>query len=120
MHMQVHYIRCVKPNHMKKARKFEVRLAVEQLPYAGVFEAVTLSKRGDPFRCIRCAAVATEKRRELSGLSSRPLPLLLLLPATSRAETRFHSDRRSTPPASKYARTRASLHRAIRAGQRAG
>ena len=45
------FIRCVKPNHVRAAHRFETKLAVEQLTYAGVFEAVTIRKKGYPFRC---------------------------------------------------------------------
>jgi len=35
-----HYIRCVKPNSAKKPDLFEGPLTLQQLRYAGVFEAV--------------------------------------------------------------------------------
>ena len=47
---QPHYIRCVKPNSLKKARCFDTPMCLEQLTYAGVFEAVQIRKTGYPFR----------------------------------------------------------------------
>mmetsp|Transcript_5283 Transcript_5283/g.18772 ORF Transcript_5283/g.18772 Transcript_5283/m.18772 type:complete len:1168 (+) Transcript_5283:321-3824(+) len=44
------YVRCVKPNAAKKPRKFAALPCVEQLTYAGVFEAVEIRKAGYPFR----------------------------------------------------------------------
>ena len=45
-----HYIRCIKPNHEKRANRFEISMCIEQLTYAGVFEAVKIRKSGFPFR----------------------------------------------------------------------
>jgi len=45
-----YYIRCIKPNHEKKANMFEIAMSIEQLTYAGVFEAVQIRKAGFPFR----------------------------------------------------------------------
>ena len=45
-----HYIRCVKPNSVKKARIFEANICLQQLRYAGVFEAVKIRQQGFPFR----------------------------------------------------------------------
>jgi hypothetical protein len=47
---QPHYIRCVKPNSSKRARTFDTPMCLEQLTYAGVFEAVQIRKTGYPFR----------------------------------------------------------------------
>ena len=47
---QPHYIRCIKPNSFKKARTFDTPMSLEQLTYAGVFEAVQIRKTGYPFR----------------------------------------------------------------------
>jgi myosin heavy subunit len=47
---QPHYIRCIKPNSLKKARTFDTPMCLEQLTYAGVFEAVQIRKTGYPFR----------------------------------------------------------------------
>ncbi|KAJ8606329.1 hypothetical protein CTAYLR_010372 [Chrysophaeum taylorii] len=44
------YIRCVKPNELKKPRTFDAKACVEQLTFAGVFEAVQIRKSGYPFR----------------------------------------------------------------------
>ena len=38
-------------HQVRAAHRFETKLAVEQLTYAGVFEAVTIRKKGFPFRC---------------------------------------------------------------------
>ena len=45
-----HYIRCVKPNSTKSAMAFEGGMSMEQLQYAGVFEAIQIRKHGFPFR----------------------------------------------------------------------
>src|SRR3546814_786277 len=45
-----HYIRCIKPNDDKRANLFKTRMCIEQLTYAGVFEAVQIRKSGYPFR----------------------------------------------------------------------
>jgi myosin heavy subunit len=45
-----HYIRCIKPNASKKARMFEAPICLQQLRYAGVFEAVKIRQQGFPFR----------------------------------------------------------------------
>jgi hypothetical protein len=45
-----HYIRCIKPNSTKSALKFEGTMSMEQLQYAGVFEAIQIRKQGYPFR----------------------------------------------------------------------
>lgn len=45
-----HYIRCVKPNGVKKPHIFDSQLCLQQLRYAGVFEAVKIRQQGFPFR----------------------------------------------------------------------
>jgi hypothetical protein len=47
---QPHYIRCIKPNQNKAPRNFNSVMCLEQLTYAGVFEAVQIRKTGYPFR----------------------------------------------------------------------
>jgi len=44
------YVRCVKPNGFKKAQLFNAPLCLQQLRFAGVFEAVAIRKLGFPFR----------------------------------------------------------------------
>ncbi|GBG27180.1 High molecular weight form of myosin-1 [Hondaea fermentalgiana] len=44
------YIRCVKPNAVKRPGVFDAPSCLEQLRFAGVFEAVAIRKRGYPFR----------------------------------------------------------------------
>eukprot|EP00941_MAST-03F_sp_MAST-3F-sp1_P004877 g4877.t1 len=46
------YIRCIKPNHLKLSgiKNFDATAVIEQLRYAGVFEAVHIRKSGYPFR----------------------------------------------------------------------
>jgi hypothetical protein len=44
------YIRCIKPNDKKAPMTFESTMCIEQLTYAGVFEAVAIRKTGYPFR----------------------------------------------------------------------
>jgi len=45
-----HYIRCVKPNPNKAPLQFYGNMVLEQLQYAGVFEAIQIRKNGYPFR----------------------------------------------------------------------
>jgi len=47
-----HYIRCVKPNSERQAASanFETLNVMRQLRYAGVFEAVSIRKRGYSYR----------------------------------------------------------------------
>jgi myosin heavy subunit len=45
-----HYVRCIKPNNSKNALSFEGHMCLEQLQYAGVFEAIQIRKHGFPFR----------------------------------------------------------------------
>lgn len=45
-----HYIRCIKPNQDKRPQLFKSKLCLDQLTYAGVFEAVQIRKNGYPFR----------------------------------------------------------------------
>ena len=44
------YVRCIKPNSVKRAGVFEPKLTLEQLRYAGVFQAVEIRQTGYPFR----------------------------------------------------------------------
>jgi len=53
-----HYIRCVKPNDAKKPNQFDTKMSLEQLTYAGVFEAVKIRKSGFPFRLLHKSFVA--------------------------------------------------------------
>ena len=45
-----HYVRCIKPNDVKKPLIFEDRNVLDQLKFSGIFEAVTIRKSGFPFR----------------------------------------------------------------------
>lgn len=45
-----HYIRCIKPNPNKSPMEFHSQMSMEQLQYAGVFEAIQIRKQGFPFR----------------------------------------------------------------------
>ncbi|RYY36939.1 hypothetical protein EON62_01415, partial [archaeon] len=45
-----HYIRCIKPNNEKRAGLFDAQICLQQLRYAGVFEAVKIRQLGYPFR----------------------------------------------------------------------
>ena len=40
------YVRCIKPNSIKKPNVLEAKLTLEQLRYAGVFQAVTIRQTG--------------------------------------------------------------------------
>ena len=45
-----YFIRCIKPNHAKAPNQLQMKMVIEQLTYAGVFEAVKIRKGGYPFR----------------------------------------------------------------------
>ena len=45
-----HYVRCIKPNSVKKPNVWEGSLCLQQLNYSGVFEAVRIRQQGFPFR----------------------------------------------------------------------
>lgn len=45
-----HYIRCIKPNSEKQPDMFHGYMSLQQLRYAGVFEAVRIRQTGYPFR----------------------------------------------------------------------
>ena len=45
-----HYIRCIKPNPLKRAKLFDANNTLAQLRCSGVFEAVEIRKQGFPFR----------------------------------------------------------------------
>ncbi|KAJ3235651.1 Myosin type-2 heavy chain 1 [Chytriomyces hyalinus] len=47
---QVHYIRCIKPNHSKQAFGFEPQLVLSQLRACGVLETIRISCAGYPSR----------------------------------------------------------------------
>ena len=47
---QPHFIRCVKPNTLKKAGTFDSRMVLTQLSYAGLFEAIKVRKSGFSYR----------------------------------------------------------------------
>ena len=47
---QPQYIRCVKPNQLKVKELFDAPICLQQLRYAGVFEAVKIRQQGFPFR----------------------------------------------------------------------
>ena len=44
------YIRCVKPNSLKQPDMFDSVMSLQQLRYAGVFEAIKIRQQGYPFR----------------------------------------------------------------------
>ena len=45
-----HFIRCVKPNHVKKPAIIDGQLVIQQLRYAGLFEAIKIRKSGFSYR----------------------------------------------------------------------
>jgi myosin-5 len=45
-----HYVRCVKPNKIKKPHHFDHPMILAQLLYAGVLETVRIRRQGFPFR----------------------------------------------------------------------
>jgi myosin heavy subunit len=53
-----HYIRCVKSNPNKAPMQFHGTMSLQQLRFAGVFEAITIRKHGFPFRLTHRYAAA--------------------------------------------------------------
>jgi myosin heavy subunit len=59
-----HYVRCIKPNSVKKPGVIDPVLILEQLRYSGIFEACEIRRHGYPFRyshqsfCTRYKAIA--------------------------------------------------------------
>jgi myosin heavy subunit len=49
-HSKPHYIRCIKPNNLKKPRIFSAGMCNRQLACSGVYEAVRIRKQGYPHR----------------------------------------------------------------------
>lgn len=45
-----HFVRCLKPNHLKKPNLFDGNLALRQLRYAGLFEAIRIRQSGYAYR----------------------------------------------------------------------
>jgi hypothetical protein len=68
-----HFIRCIKPNSVKKGNIFDAPVCLQQLRYAGVFEAVRVRQLGFPFRYVyevfykryRCIAQHPEFRKNI-------------------------------------------------------
>eukprot|EP00968_Pinguiococcus_pyrenoidosus_P019505 scaffold2120_cov259-Pinguiococcus_pyrenoidosus.AAC.11 len=67
------YIRCVKPNPEKRAGLFYGGICLEQLRYAGVFEAVRVRKNGYPFRYTFVEFL--DRYRVICAMSGRYIPL---------------------------------------------
>jgi myosin heavy subunit len=47
-----HFIRCIKPNMAKEARRFDPVMSYEQLVYSGAMEAVKIRQAGYPMRML--------------------------------------------------------------------
>jgi len=62
---QPQYIRCVKPNQLKVKEVFDAPICLQQLRYAGVFEAVKIRQQGFPFRWTH--QVFYERYRHVGG-----------------------------------------------------
>ena len=68
-----HFIRCIKPNSVKKGNIFDAPVCLQQLRYAGVFEAVRVRQLGFPFRYVyevfykryRCIAQHPDFRKNI-------------------------------------------------------
>jgi len=46
-----HYIRCIKPNNVKRSGVFEDQLCMHQVRYLGLYENVRVRRAGFAFRC---------------------------------------------------------------------
>jgi len=73
---QLHYVRCLKPNSLKRAGLFQTSKVLEQMKCAGLFDAVKIRKNGFPFRVpiakfLRnygsVVAVSTDEQEEKHG-----------------------------------------------------
>jgi myosin heavy subunit len=65
-----HFIRCVKPNHQKVANILDGVLALRQMRYAGLFEAIRIRKSGYAYR-VPFAIFANTYQILVDGLSKR-------------------------------------------------
>lgn len=63
-----HFVRCVKPNHQKKPGIFDGQLALRQLRYAGLFEAIRIRQSGFAYR-VGHSAFAYQYCTLVDGLS---------------------------------------------------
>jgi hypothetical protein len=78
-----HYIRCIKPNSEKAPDLFSGAMSLQQLRYAGVFEAVRIRQTGYPFRYThenflrRYAFLSKETVRPVANNPKRACELLL-------------------------------------------
>jgi len=45
-----HFIRCIKPNELKKAELFDQTFSMQQIRYLGILESVRVRKQGYPAR----------------------------------------------------------------------
>lgn len=86
-----HFIRCVKPNHEKVGGKFDGQLALRQLRYAGLFEAIRIRKSGFAYRAtFRVFANSYQilvdgmtKKREKKAISDQECCKLILQEVTA-------------------------------------
>lgn len=65
-----HFVRCVKPNHQKKSGIFDGQLALRQLRYAGLFEAIRIRQSGFAYR-VGHSVFAHQYSTLVDGLSLR-------------------------------------------------
>ena len=42
----VHFVRCIKPNELKKKELLEPKFIMQQIRYLGVFESIKIRKQG--------------------------------------------------------------------------
>lgn len=45
-----HYVKCIKPNHLKKPSIFESDLVLKQLKYTAILESVEITQQGYPYK----------------------------------------------------------------------
>lgn len=89
-----HYIRCIKPNSVKKPAIWHGQLCLQQLRYSGIFEAVRIRQQGFPFRFTfrdfygKYASVVDISPEEAAALGPSAIPRGGAFPSTQQNNRR--------------------------------
>jgi myosin-5 len=118
---RVQYIRCIKPNSSKQAGVMEPRMVLDQLRYAGVIEAIRISRSAYPnrlshpefvqrFRLLAPSAVGTapdqDEAAQARGLLQHLLPLPSSPSSTSSTPSSSATETSAARPRWEMGRTR--------------
>ena len=97
-----HYIRCIKPNSVKKPRQFTGGLVLEQLRFSGIFGALKIRRQGLPFRFSFSAFVRRFKcvfliEQDLSSRESSVRPVISTMRPAKQCEEILKATGQSFP-----------------------